>query len=276
MMKEREGGMTDLASIKPLRVDLADAEQMQLFAAVSNNDLRYAKSLLEKGISPLSADIDDDTPLIMAAAAGRQEMMRLLLDHGADVNQPGLNGRSALRVAIEAGNLETVTLLLIAGADPLMNSYDSARNEDISDVMVAAKAKNTEIVFAVSAAAASFHMIEAVKDGTEWKAREWALRDDCDVNAYNRQGMTALIHACKMGRLDMVEMLWHAGADPTKPCKYDPAITPLAMAEESGNPHAARLIKRYLEQAEQEFRRDTTQLQEKVTAMKPIRFKPKM
>jgi ankyrin repeat protein len=268
--------MTDLASIKPLRVDLAYSEQMQLFAAVSNNDLRHARALLESGVSALSADMDDDTPLIMAAAAGRREMMQLLLDHGADVNQPGLNGRSALRAAIEAEDAGTVTFLLTAGADPLMTSYDPVRKEDINDVMAAAKAKNTEIVFAVSGAASAFHMIETVKGGTEWKAREWALRDDCDVNAYNRNGLTGLIHACQMGRLDLVEMLWHAGADPAKPCKYDPAITPLSMAEESGNPHVMRLIRRYLEQAEQEFRHDTTHLQDKVTAMKPIRFKPKM
>lgn len=268
--------MTDLASIKPLRVDLTDVLQMQLFAAVSNNDVPQAKALLESGVSPLSADMDDDTPLIMAAAAGRRDMMQLLLDHGADVNQPGLNGRSALRVAIEAQDPQTTGFLLMAGADPLMKSYDSTRKQDITDVMAAAQCKNSEIVFAVSGAASSFYMIEAVKDGTEWKAREWAMRDDCDVNAYNRNGLTALIHACRMGRMDVVEMLWHAGADPAKPCKYDETITPLSMAEESGDPHLLRLIKGYLAQAEAEFRRDATHLQKKVAAMKPIRFKPKM
>jgi len=268
--------MTDLASIKPLRVDLAYSEQMQLFAAVSNNDLRHARALLDSGVSPLSADVDDDTPLIMATAAGQRDMMQLLLDYGADVNQPGLNGRSALRVAIEALDVQTVDLLLKAGADPLMKSYDSVRKEDISDVMAAAQCKSSEIVFEVSGAAGSFHMIEAVKEGAEWKAREWAMRDDCDVNACNRDGMTGLIHACRMGRPDLVEMLWHAGADPAKPCKYDPVITPLAMAQESGDPHVMRLIKRYLEQAEREFRHGTTHLQDKVTAMKPIRFKPKI
>ena len=268
--------MTDLASIKPLRVDLTDVLQMQLFAAVTNNDMAHAKALLESGVSPLSADVDDDTPLIMAAAAGRREMMQLLLDHGADINQPGLNGRSALRVAIEALDAPAVHFLLMAGADPLMKSYDSARKEDITDVMAAAQCKSSDIVFAVSGAASSFHMIEAVKDGTEWKAREWAMRDDCDVNAYNRDGMTGLIHACRMGRMDLVEMLWHAGADPAKPCKYDETITPLSMAEESRDPHLMRLVKRHLEQAEAEFRHDATHLQKKVAAMKPIRFKPKM
>lgn len=268
--------MTDLASIKPLRVDLASAEQMQLFAAVSHNDLRQARVLLAQGVSPLSADDHDDTPLIMAVAIGAREMMQLLLDYGADVNQPGLNGRSALRVAIEREDRETVSFLLAAGADPLMSSYDHARKEDLSDVMAAARAKDTEIVFAVSGATAPFHMIEAVKDGTAWKAREWALRDDCDVNAYNRQGMTAMIHACRMGRMDMVEMLWHAGADPAKACKYDPAITPLAMAEESGSIQLVRQIKGYLERAAQTFRHDSTHLSEKITAMKPIKLKPKI
>lgn len=268
--------MTDLSSIKPQRVDFVSAEQMQLFAAVTSNDLRHAKRLLDAGVSPNSADDNDDTPLIMASAAGRTSMMQLLLDHGADIHLPGLNGRSALRVAIEAEDVAAVKLLLNAGADPLMTSYDSARREDVSDMMAAAQAKNTEIVFAVSGAASSFHMIEAVKSGIEWKAREWVLRDDCNVDAYNQNGVTAMLHACHMGRMDMVEMLWHAGADPTLPCKYDPAITPLRMAEESRDPYVLRQIRSYIDKREKEFLHDATHARQKVTTMKPIRFKPKM
>lgn len=267
--------MTILNAIKPTRVDLTSVEQMQLFAAVTQNNIAQVKSLLRAGVPVNSADDEDDTPLTLAATHGFNGMVETLLAHGADVHLPGLSGRSALRAAIDGQHRDVMHSLLEAGADPMMKSYSSLDRKDVSDCMAAASCKDTEIVFAVNFATDSFHMIEAVKNGTTWKIAEWLGRDNCVVDAVNHHGVTAMLHACEMGRMDLVEMLWHAGADPLKPCKYDADITPLRMAEESKNPHLIRQVKEYIQKAEQDFKREATELGKGVAAMKPIRFKPK-
>lgn len=275
--------MTDLTSIRPLRADLCSTEQMQLFAAVTSTDVARARRLLDSGVSPNSGDEDDDTPLTLAAARGHVGMIETLLAAKADVNLPGMNGHTPLRIAIDCGHLDSVKVLLKAGADPLHSSYSDMEQRDITAVMAAdknyiASRSSTEqsenIMFIVLGATDSFHMIDAAADGNPIKMQQWLDRPACDVNAYNRHGVTALLHACKLGRQDLAEQLWHAQADPNQACKYDAAITPLRMAEESGNPHLIRQIKEYIQKAEQEFLRGATELGHKMQVMKPIRFKP--
>ncbi len=66
------------------------------------------------------ADIYDNltnTPLIEAVRAAEVNTVKELLDGGADVNEPGEQGWTALNWAAGKGNLELVTLLVEKGAD---------------------------------------------------------------------------------------------------------------------------------------------------------------
>ncbi|MDQ3697092.1 MAG: ankyrin repeat domain-containing protein [Gemmatimonadota bacterium] len=79
--------------------------------------------LIERG-ARVDADPYRGTPLIWAASNGRVEAATWLLDHGADVNRRatfgGLShgqGVTALRVAAQQNDLETVRLLVERGAD---------------------------------------------------------------------------------------------------------------------------------------------------------------
>jgi ankyrin repeat protein len=56
------------------------------------------------------------TPLMMAARNNRGELVRFLIDNGADVNAVAADGATALRLAREEGHAKMVTLLQENGA----------------------------------------------------------------------------------------------------------------------------------------------------------------
>jgi ankyrin repeat protein len=58
----------------------------------------------------------DDTPIMVACALGKEEMVRLLLDYGADVNVRRGEHGNALNAAKAKGHDRTVQLLFSHGA----------------------------------------------------------------------------------------------------------------------------------------------------------------
>jgi ankyrin repeat protein len=85
------------------------------------SDLDVLAYLLTKGLSPHGRDGDAQPPLVYVARGDkgeRPDKVRLLLDHGADVNAAGANGKTALHYAATAGHARVVRLLLDRGADP--------------------------------------------------------------------------------------------------------------------------------------------------------------
>ncbi|KAL2784998.1 DYW family of nucleic acid deaminases-domain-containing protein [Aspergillus keveii] len=80
----------------------------------------YLETSSEKSIFLGGRNRDGDTTLIMAARERSTSMVRLLLDHGSDVNATNDNGRTALMEASLWGRLETTETLLSRGADGQM------------------------------------------------------------------------------------------------------------------------------------------------------------
>jgi ankyrin repeat protein len=87
-------------------------------AAVRAGSLELLKYLLEHGANPNSTGaIAGETALHVAAARGDVNALDLLLRAGADVNQRDWNGLSALMHACKRGHEEAVRILLGHGAD---------------------------------------------------------------------------------------------------------------------------------------------------------------
>lgn len=55
-------------------------------------------------------DDTDTSPLILAASAGRSEIVALLLEKGVNVNQKTTQGHSALQYASSKGWLEVICI----------------------------------------------------------------------------------------------------------------------------------------------------------------------
>lgn len=92
-------------------------EMTALGMAVSSGDLARAKLLLERGAST-TRDHSPWSPLIVDAVRKRHEgIIRLLLDHGEDIECHGWSCSTPLQVAISNGDEGVIRLLLERGAD---------------------------------------------------------------------------------------------------------------------------------------------------------------
>ena len=89
----------------------------EMTAAVWRNDLVTVRELLHRGFSVNTKDGSGRTPLMTAAGLGRTEIVRCLLENGADVHiLDSVLGASALHFAAQGGSVDTAKLLLKYGA----------------------------------------------------------------------------------------------------------------------------------------------------------------
>ncbi len=92
-------------------VNHSEADGAPLTTAARRNDLAVARLLIDAG-APVNAPVEN-LPIISAVRRGSDEMAHLLIEAGAEVVRAELD---LLRLAVESGNTELVTRLLVHGA----------------------------------------------------------------------------------------------------------------------------------------------------------------
>jgi ankyrin repeat protein len=90
--------------------------------AAAAGDLPIVTHDLDAGVSPNAGSSGEEgvSALSAAASSGQVEVVRLLLDRGADVNADDYWGGNALCGPSLNGHVDVVQLLLSRGADPNM------------------------------------------------------------------------------------------------------------------------------------------------------------
>jgi ankyrin repeat protein len=110
-----------------------------LVTAINLSPFRFVRQLLELGADP-NYDAPDGFPsLFTALDSGRPdllEVLALLLRHGADPDQRGINDWTALHHAVARRNLAAIRLLLAHGADPRLKT----RIDDLTSALEDAEA----------------------------------------------------------------------------------------------------------------------------------------
>jgi ankyrin repeat protein len=186
--------------------------------------------LLDSGADPNAKNHRNATALLWAVTdAGA---VRLLLERGADPNVKSVEGRTPLYLAAtEPAGIDVMKLLLDKGADP--NGKDLTGR---SPLLAAAATGNTEAMRLLIAKGArvnasmgsgSTALISAAASRNPG-AVQFLIEQGADVNARTKRGGSALDIAASWGSLEMVKMLLAKGA--RVDTQDDRGYTPLMYA----------------------------------------------
>jgi ankyrin repeat protein len=136
------------------------------------------------------ADVNDPKaspfgpPLVSAALTGLADVVRVLLEHGADVSLRGPSGHTALHEAASAGYEDVCRQLLEAGADPA-----ATERNGFTPLMLAASKGREEVC-------------------------KLLVKHGAGVDGHSGDGLTALHYALRNLRLNTCRALLELGADP--------------------------------------------------------------
>ncbi len=149
------------------------APKVDLHSAVVTDDLEAIRQHIKAGsdlnvLEPSRAS----TPLITAAALGKTEAAKILIDAGADLNYQNADGSTALHTAAAFGKTEVANILINAGID-----LNRQNNEGATALHAAAFLCRIEIVEALLAKGAD----KTIKNKTGQTALETVVVPFDDV-----------------------------------------------------------------------------------------------
>lgn len=157
-----------------------------LFRAIERGAVDTVKELLATGADPHECHgEDEDSALLIASMEGKEAIVRLLLEAGADANLGDAHGYTPLMGAVCADSLPVVQLLLAAGADVRRRGARSGATA-LHD---AAAGGHLEVARALLAAGADPHAPET------------------------KEGLTVLMSAIQSLSPETVQLMLEAGAD---------------------------------------------------------------
>jgi uncharacterized protein len=215
--------------------------------AIYHGPFSLVRDLLDAGADPNWPTDDGFPPLIAALSTGTRtpgattrsdvhELLHLLLDHGADVAQRGVNDYTPLHWSAGQGDLDSVDILLAAGADP----NEITRIDDYETPLeVATAAGRVAVVERLTPLTTRHTWQEASRSGNLTVLRRM-LESGHNIDSTDGYGQTALMRAAHGGQHELVKWLVGRGANPNHKAKFN--LTALMLAVVAGNHRIARTL----------------------------------
>jgi ankyrin repeat protein len=217
-----------------------------LMLAAEKGHLTTVQALLGAPDIDIDAQkLDGATALIVAAANGKNDLVKALIDKGGDVNIRAHDGWPPLIFAAEKGHLTTVQALLSAPDIDI----DAQISNGVTALYLAALNGKDEFVKALINKGANVNvrtndgwtpLVSAAEKGHLTTVQALLGAPDIDIDAQNVSGATALIFAAMHGHLTTLQRLIEKGANVN--ITDNGGWTPLMLAIEKGHPTTAQAL----------------------------------
>ncbi|SHJ39969.1 ankyrin repeat domain-containing protein [Aquimarina spongiae] len=208
------------------------------------NTIEVYTYLENLGVSPNVTDKNGVTPLhILAAKSKDKEILNYFIDKGITINAQDGKGKSVLTYAIERNSNEIVQFLMDKGANVsitdqkgntlayyLINSYNPKKQDDFDRKMEILTKKGLVLTKGQGNGNTLFHLA-LDKKNIDLLKKVNAL--DIDVNAKNKDGITALHKAAMTSKDDKIlTYLLSIGADKSIKTDFEESALDLARENE--------------------------------------------
>ncbi len=229
--------------LKQTAVKVLGARRLkQIIRACHDGDIALVRRALADGLDPnILVSSLGTRPLTAAARGGQLQVLRLLLQRGADPNlkDTGLSmppGGTPLENACEQGHLAFAKALVQSGADVNKKGYWPPLLTAISYGQV----ELVRFLLRAHAKLDSSWLLQAIRAGKPDLIDE-LLKAGAEINYRNNEGYTALHRAAGHDAPSLVALLLKHGANPNLQ-SYRRKETPLTIAAERGNLEVVRTL----------------------------------
>ncbi|KAM9271647.1 ankyrin repeat and SOCS box protein 3 isoform 2-T2 [Morus bassanus] len=222
--------------------------------AAREGNVKMLRKLIKQGYS---IDVPDNrgwVPIHEAAAHNSGECLRLLIRAAPSddyINSKTFEGTSALHLSARHGSLESIRVLLEAGANP-----NEVTTEATTVLFLAVENGHADVVkFLLQHGANvkgphswsgwnSLHQasFQGCTEIMEILLEEGASKEWADVNSQAKDRATPLLIAAQEGHAECVELLLSEGADPNLYCNEDNWQLPIHAAAEMGHKKILELL----------------------------------
>ncbi|XP_044948259.1 ankyrin repeat and SOCS box protein 5-like [Hordeum vulgare subsp. vulgare] len=221
----------DLRVLKEMaeQTDLRGAKDVEganaLHLAAQKGCLKCCKFLIEEvGLGVNSATTTGNTPFCSAVYAGHVQVMKYLLDSGADPRKATAQGMTMLHLAAGRGLCEPLELLLCHGTIPVDIMLGAYVGAPLHAAATRGQHQAMKILLE-HGADPNIHMDDNVSPlmlacwEKSLKCMRLLIEAGADVNGNSYCGPTPLTYAVEAGCTDIVKFLLEAGADPNIPAE---------------------------------------------------------
>lgn len=203
----------------PKNICLADSLKdgmPALVLALNGNHQNVVKILLENGADPnLPMPLDSDkTALHYAVEQDRVNIAKLLLDFGADINAQDTSGRNALFGAVGLPDTKAASLLLSNGID-VESSIDEDDNSVLHSAVIADSTDLLSLLLdqGLSVAKSDKPLLNIAARYGHYRAAELILNAGADVDSRGPDSVTPLMQAADGGHSRVCKLLISKHAD---------------------------------------------------------------